>query len=194
MANTALASQSSVEPRKAVAWAVGLILSPFPGSAGVSASAWIISYDHWLTPVHPVAIPSLEADQNNWIANIRAITGVVRSLMPGETVDIFVRQKEFEALFRNRWRKQSGKTASGWEEAEKSYEIIRAKGLTVRVLYREADEISRMTSSEARARAEERYASLSDQQLMSAPPFKRTSIRNRVHRGFPAIRGGRTEA
>lgn len=130
--------QSEIPPvgRQLIAYAIGPSYPSFPGSSGVTVSAWEI---HLSTGelVERLMIPSAFADRHQWLATIRAIRGVCESPLvdPGDTIRILIRIEPLVVCLKNGFVNSDGSLAKNHAEGVLLMELIRERQLNVTLEY-----------------------------------------------------------
>ena len=147
-------------PPVAHAWACASVRPIYPGSPGVSASGWCISFDRWATVAGEKTPASRAANRNQWLAGIMAIIGVLEDVTEGSIVTVYVPNERLAHCYRTKWMNSDGKPAAEAEAAQGIFRLRADKGLTVFVEHRAKDAVYDSLQSATQAAAILRHRDL----------------------------------
>lgn len=150
----------SSSPSIVYAWACASVRPVWPGSPGVSASGWCISYDRWATAPVEKAPASRAANRNQWLAGIKAIIGVLEDVAEGSLVTIYVTNEQLAHCYCTKWTKVDGKPAADAEAAQDIFRLRAEKNLIVFIEHRAKDAIYDSLQATTQAAAVRRHKEL----------------------------------
>lgn len=180
----------SSSPPVAHAWACASVRPNYPGSPGVSASGWCISYDRWATVAVEKAPASRAANRNQWLAGIMAILGVLEDVAEGSVVTVYVTNKALAECYSAKWTTSAGKPMVDAEAAEDIFRLRTEKGLTIFVEHRPKDAVYDRLQAFTRDAAGERYRGLAASGLTPAMPKTPLRAKKSGRLRFPPAEGG----
>ncbi|KMO36659.1 hypothetical protein VQ02_14885 [Methylobacterium variabile] len=181
------------ERKPAVAWAVASTSNPRQAFLGISASAWIISYDGWQTVAVNNCLTSKEPNRHQWYANVKSILGVIETVEDGADVTIYTPEKTIADLYPTGWRRSNGTEAVAFDAAQDLYRVAAEKRLTVRLVFQSPDDRAKNLTKSAKAQADARYNELSDAELWAAPIAPNAKNKRGKRLAFPALTKGSSE-
>lgn len=123
----------------AEAWAVASMAPANIGSRGFCASAWVITYDGWLTEEALDVKVSRAPNRDEWLAGIIAIRGVLEIVKAGVSLTIYTPNKALAGCYSSGWRTRRGRPHAEADAAAPIFQLRDELRIDLEVIHRPID-------------------------------------------------------